>query len=239
MLANIHSGLFISDLHLFSPRSNGQNMASIIADRSQESDCIVLGGDIFDFRWSTRGSHDNTLRAANNWLTELLASTNVPIVYLVGNHDCHPDFLESLQALHSSEPRFTWAEHHLQLGECLFLHGDILDAGSHEGLASYRRKFHHTEPQSELAHRFYDVAVAMRIHRLVPKIRHAPSLTCKRLSELMKELPSVELASIRKVYFGHTHLAIHGIEVGGLQFFNPGAALKHMHVHIHPFEVKE
>lgn len=237
MLPSIHSGLFISDLHLFSPRSTAQKIAADIALRSQDNDCVILGGDIFDFRWSTQGSHIATLEAASDWLTELLAKTSVPIIYLPGNHDCHPDFLAELQKLQSRDPRFSWVEHHLQIEDCLFLHGDILDAGSLAGLASYRQKFHHTQPQSEFAHRLYDAAVGMRIHQLIPKVRHSPVRTCKRLLQIMESLPLADQTPVRNVYFGHTHLAIRGFEVDGRRFFNPGAALKHMQVHIHAFEV--
>jgi UDP-2,3-diacylglucosamine pyrophosphatase LpxH len=239
LIASIRNGLFVSDLHLFSPRSSGQQIVTEIAQRSHQYECIVLGGDIFDFRWSTQGSHGATLQAASEWLLRLLATTRVPLLYLPGNHDCHPDFLNDLQALHVREPRLLWAEHHLQIADCLFLHGDVLDAGSLQGLAAYRQKFHHTEPQSELTHRLYDAAVGMRIHKIVPALRHSPMRTCQRLLRLIESLPLEGSTPVRKVYFGHTHLAIHGLKVDETLFYNPGAALKHMRVHIHEFQVAE
>ncbi len=60
------NGLFISDLHLFSQRSIGQwhweqQLASI-----ESAEAVVLGGDIFDIRWSQRGNLDATIAAASD-----------------------------------------------------------------------------------------------------------------------------------------------------------------------------
>ena len=71
-LPAIREGVFVSDLHLFSPRSAAQAVPDQLAQVSAADQCIVLGGDIFDFRWSIRGSHELTLSAAIHWLEELL-----------------------------------------------------------------------------------------------------------------------------------------------------------------------
>ncbi len=213
-------------------------MLAEIAERSRASDSLVLGGDIFDFRWSVQGSHQATLDATRKWLHELLDATgDRPIVYLPGNHDCHPDFLQVLEELSRSEPRFSWAEHHLQIGDCLFLHGDVLDAGGLTGLDSYRRKFHHEMPQSNLAHRTYDLAVGMRIHKLVPMLLHSPTRTCQRLLHTVRQISPDVKVPVRKVYFGHTHVPIHGLQVDRTHFFNPGAALRHMQLHVQEFRL--
>ena len=237
-LAAVRKGLFVSDLHLFSPRSVGEKVVTQFSTLSQDCDCLVLGGDIFDFRWSDHGSHLATLDAARRWLLDLLHVTGeIPIVFLPGNHDSHPEFLAMLDALAAGEPRLTWAAHHLQIADCLFLHGDLLDAGSVSRLEAYRSKFHHESPQSRLAHRSYDLAVSMRIHKLIPRLRHKPLQTCQRLLDAMPELWLPSTVPVQQIYFGHTHVAIHGLEVNGIKFFNPGAALRHMDTHIHPFAV--
>ena len=43
---------FVSDLHLFSKRSSGPQVQRAIEAAVARSDTFVLGGDIFDFRWS-------------------------------------------------------------------------------------------------------------------------------------------------------------------------------------------
>ncbi len=239
-LRGVRQGLFVSDLHLFSPRSAGDKLVAELAEIGGPYDCLVLGGDIFDFRWSRHGSHVATLDAAERWLLDLRKGTPaVPVVFLPGNHDCHPEFLAILESLAAKDPQFFWADHHAQIGDCLFLHGDVLDAGGLRALEGYRRRFHHETPQSVIAHRSYDVAVEMRMHKLIPKLRHKPQRTCQRLLDVMPDLilPSRQL--VQQVYFGHTHVPIHGLEIGGIRFFNPGAALRHMDTHIHSFTTSE
>lgn len=233
----VRRGVFISDLHLFSPRSAAVETQSQLARYQDANECIVLGGDIFDFRWSTKGNHVATLKAACNWLHELLAATGQSqVVFLPGNHDCHPTFLGELKLLAERESRFSWHDHHLQIDDSLFLHGDILDAGlSLTGLARYRSKFHHENSQSLISHRSYDVAVAMRIHKLVPRLRHAPRRTCNRLLHALRNTEVLDGKDIRRIFFGHTHVPIQGLEIDGIQFFNPGASLRHMQTNIHHF----
>jgi UDP-2,3-diacylglucosamine hydrolase len=214
----------------------------LVEDRQPPREHIVLGGDVFDFRWSTFRSHSQTLGAALDWLERLLEQTPYSqLTFLPGNHDCHPDFLDRLSLLAERDPRFAWYPHHVQLGNCLFLHGDILDAlprgqrAQHELLAQYRSRFHHTQPQPQLAQRTYDLAVEMRIHKIVPLVRHQRFATCSRLWGYIQDLDLASEHPIEKVFFGHTHVPIHGLEVDQVRFFNPGAALRHMQACIHEF----
>ncbi len=238
---DLQRGTFVSDLHLFSPRSVATGIQNDLARHQAAHECIVLGGDIFDFRWSTQGSHEATLAAANLWLTQLLAQTGQSsVIFLPGNHDCDPIFLKQLSSLAERDPRFSWFDHHVQIKNSLFFHGDILDGGgSLERLEIYRRKFHHVEPQSQFSHRSYDLAVAMRFHKLIPKIRHIPHRTCGQILKMIECFDSVNSSSVKNIYFGHTHVPINGIEVGGIRFFNPGAALRHMNPRLHQFQLNE
>jgi UDP-2,3-diacylglucosamine hydrolase len=235
--AALRNGAFISDLHLFCPRSVSVETHHQLSQYQDASECIVLGGDIFDFRWSTHESHDASLAAARDWLLELLSVTGqTNIVFLPGNHDCVPEFLAELELLATNEPRFTWHNHHVQIHDCLFLHGDILDAGpSLHHLATYRRKFHHSVPKSRLSQRSYDAAVAMRIHMIIPSLRRLPRRTCKELLKAIQKMELADAAAVRRVYFGHTHVRLNGIEVDGIKFFNPGGSLRHLKTHEHEF----
>jgi len=62
------TGFFLSDLHLFSRRSIGQQRWEQYADSIAAAESIVLGGDMFDFRWSHLGALEATLDAAATWL---------------------------------------------------------------------------------------------------------------------------------------------------------------------------
>lgn len=235
--SSVDAGTFVSDLHLFCPRSAADEVQKRLAQYQSASECIVLGGDIFDFRWSTHESHDASLEAALNWLKKLIATTGQSrIIFLPGNHDCVPEFLQELDNLTIYEPRFEWHNHHFQINDSLFLHGDILDAGpSLDHLAEYRRKFHHYEPKSKISQSAYDVAVAMRIHKIVPNLIRKPSRTCRGLLDTLRKMNLADNDDVKKIYFGHTHVAIDGLDVDGIQFFNPGGSLRHLKTHNHQF----
>lgn len=237
---SIRAGIFISDLHLFSSRSDPTKIPNAAMKRRPGDECVVLGGDIFDFKWSQHGGLGSTTKIALDWLQELLERTGEgKIIYLPGNHDCHPEFLRRLEDLSASHTRFSMQEHHCQIGDCLFLHGDILDAGVEDGsLLAYRSKFHHVEPKPAVLHRFYDLAVLARVHKAVPHLRHRPSTTCEHLLASLDTFEIPDRNRVRKVFFGHTHVAIEGLVVGATTFHNPGAALKHVRFQASEFKVQ-
>jgi UDP-2,3-diacylglucosamine pyrophosphatase LpxH len=223
-----YQGIFVSDLHLFSRRSVGQRRLDQLTSTFPKADLLVLGGDIFDFRWSALGAFDASLYAARRWLLELTEAWPGDLVFLPGNHDCIPEFLDEVEAIARDQKRFGWYPHQVQLGDALFLHGDLLDSGGGLArLAHYRRRFHHESPKSRMAHRAYDMAVALRVHRAIPKLRHQPILTCQKLLSWLPQL-SDSPEAIRRVFFGHTHVPVAGLQIGSVRFHNPGAAIRHL-----------
>ncbi len=225
---------FVSDLHLLSPRSMARQWMPAINAACQDSSLIVLGGDIFDFRWATLGGHQETLLATRQWL-ETLASAHpqATIAYIMGNHDSHPDMQALLDELASRHAHFLWKSESYQAGDCLFCHGDILDAGSQANLANYRSRFQHERQASRAAHGLYDAAVAMRLHKTIPKLFHRPRATCTRLRELLQ----INAGEVRRVFFGHTHVPIYALELDAITYYNPGAALRHMNFAPIQFEI--
>jgi len=205
----------------------------------RQSELIVLGGDIFDFRWATLGGHDATLAAARSWLSRLLDHhRDARVVYILGNHDSHPDMQELLDDLAHTNGRLEWTAECYRFGDCLFCHGDVLDAGSLSQLPSYRRRFQHERQASRAAHNAYEVAVAMRLHRALPTIFHRPRATCSRLTELLSLASRPEYAGVQRVFFGHTHVPIYELPLGPFHFYNPGAALRHLNFAPLSFEVE-
>lgn len=217
-----------------------QWMSSIDA-ACRRSSLIVLGGDIFDFRWAKVGGHEATLAASQDWLSGLLErNPHARIIYILGNHDSHPDLKSLLTELSGSScGRLEWYSESFRLADCLFCHGDILDAGSQLGLSTYRRKFHHERPASRAAHGAYEMAVAMRLHRTIPQLFHRPRTTCRKLVELLGVYTQPELSRVRRVFFGHTHVPIYELPLGQLHFYNPGAALRHLSFAPIHFEVSD
>ena len=101
------TGLFLSDLHLFSRRSIGQWHWDRNADVIAAAKSIVLGGDMFDFRWSQLGSLDASLDAAAAWLEKAIAlNPSASWMYLLGNHDCHPRMQALLSSISDQYPTF-------------------------------------------------------------------------------------------------------------------------------------
>ena len=68
-------GLVISDLHLFSPRSEAAELWGRIADDHPDAEILVLNGDIFDFRWSRLPDEESTIASAVEWLDRLLGQS--------------------------------------------------------------------------------------------------------------------------------------------------------------------
>lgn len=220
---------FVSDLHLLSPRSMAPKWMPAIDAACRDSELIVLGGDIFDFRWATLGGHSATLLAVQTWLLSLLKRhSHSRVVYILGNHDSHPDMQSLLQELVHEHPHLSWHAESYQIGDCYFCHGDVLDAGGPALLDRYRRKFHDERQASRAAHNIYNAAVAMRLHRTLPTLFHRPKATCSRLSEFLELEKHPSGPRIERVFFGHTHVPIYELPLGSVHYYNPGAALRHM-----------
>lgn len=233
-------GLFVSDLHLLSRRTAAQKHWQHLAAELPKYDLLVLGGDIFDFRWSTHGDLLRSAEAAREWLQKVLETNkHLKVVYTLGNHDCLPAMQTVLENLAQEVPQFCWTEQHVVLGEAIFLHGDILDAGpTQASLINYRSKFsdQHRE-KGDLAHRMYDLLVASRIHGVPPKILHRPARVTKRLSDYLATLELTAEQGIRDVYFGHTHQPLPGVMYQQQSFHNPGSGIKHLPFLPCPFTV--
>lgn len=224
-------GLFLSDLHLFSRRSVGLAHWSELQVELRRTDRLILGGDIFDFRWSRHKSLQHSLDAAGNWLTELTEkNSHLQVVYLLGNHDCHEPMQRVLAACAADTDRFHWERYVYRLGERVFLHGDVIDAGSSaEALDAYRDQFA-AEDQSRgrLANYAYDVAVRARIHRYAPQIIHRHRRSTVRLSRYLASQPHVSMSGVHYVYFGHTHVACRDVRAGEQVYHNAGSGIRHL-----------
>lgn len=224
------NGLFLSDLHLFSRRSTGQVRWEANESLVRGADVIVLGGDMFDLRWSQCGTLTRTFDTAEEWLQRAIElNPEARWVFLPGNHDCHPDLMHRLAELSGRIENFELQPHHLQLGHHVFLHGDVLDASRHpRGLSGYREKFHEDRSKGRFANLMYSAVIFSRLHGVVPRIRHTTDQTCATLLDYLQKDCSISRDSIRSIYFGHTHVPIHGHVYDGVSFHNPGSGIRHL-----------
>jgi UDP-2,3-diacylglucosamine pyrophosphatase LpxH len=219
---------FLSDLHWLSERSSAPSYMPSIHRAASQAHTMILGGDIFDFRWSHHASLQQSIDDSVRWLSDLIhAHSQCRFHYLLGNHDCHPDFVAALDRLSFAEPRLAWQPHWLRIDNCVFLHGDVLDGGlDHDELERSRRKMDDKKSPLPYRHWLYNVVVRSRIHRVVATVAKPHASVLKKLSRYLREQGQHSDQGISDVYFGHTHRAMESWEYDGMSFHNSGAFIK-------------
>lgn len=221
---------FISDLHLFSNRCNAEEHQLAIEEAVQWSELCVWGGDLFDFRWSRLSNESATVDRAIGWLQDWCQRyPDKSFAFLQGNHDVHAAFATQLRHWARENPRFLSGLECLRVGDVLMLHGDVIEGnGSSEAFLAYRNRWSGRPPARRVQHRAYDVAIAARLHRAVAPAVHRNRRTCLRLLRWMHRQPDSAVGGVSRVVFGHTHRMMSGRRVRGVQFFNGGAAIRHV-----------
>jgi UDP-2,3-diacylglucosamine pyrophosphatase LpxH len=217
---------FVSDLHLFARRSSAELHIDQLVAAANTCDYCVLGGDIFDFRWSTLPSEQATAAAAVEWLHEFNQRTNTCVVhFLMGNHDDHPLLIEHLPELATEAETFEWSRFYYRLGNTLFLHGDVADRTMTAAcLEKQRQQFHHGR-RSEMHHRLYDMAVKAHLHRITPPAVYPRRKTCKRILAYLEQIGEGPETGVEHVCVGHTHRPIDNYRLGKVTFHNCGAPI--------------
>jgi UDP-2,3-diacylglucosamine hydrolase len=219
---------FVSDLHLFTRRSEGSRYVGAIRAAARRSSALILGGDIFDFQWSTLSSIQATVDASIEWLEHLAADNpQCHIYYLLGNHDyCRP-FLDQLESRTRAMPNFSWHPFCLRIGSNMFLHGDVAEErmSTHETLLEYRSRWLHAPMAGRLRRRAYDFVFRARLHRPLPYIIHWKRRVARRIVAYMNYLGEGAHTGVTDVYFGHIHRRMADYRYRGLMFHNGGAAI--------------
>lgn len=219
---------FVSDLHLCTRRSQALKHVAAIQAAAAGADTFILGGDIFDFRWSTLPSADHTARHAIRWLDELVAShPKCEFHFVLGNHDCNGRFVAALETYSASRPNLTMHPFLYRRGSSVFLHGDAADHPAMCGHRLLKRREHWSrdETRSQVRHVLYDLAVTARLHRVAGKVAHPRRRVVHRLLGYLERVSHGPDTGITDVYFGHTHDALHEFRHGGITFHNPGAPM--------------
>lgn len=219
---------FVSDLHLFTRRSDGDQHLAGIRRLAAKADAFVLGGDIFDFRWTVFPTIEETVAQAQRWLAELSQSCpGCKFYMLLGNHDHHEQFMQVLDGLQERLDNLSWHPYFLRLSDSLFLHGDAADGdASADALARSRSRSLSDTRRHASAHFLYDLVVGAGLHRPVPFLAYPKKRTARRLLTYLDEIGHGPSAGVKNVYFGHTHRQLDGYRFGGLTFHNGGAPLK-------------
>ena len=218
----------VSDLHVFSRRSQVDHHLHEIHEAARRAQTLVLAGDIVDFKWSVHPSVDATADAARTWLEELLErSHDGDVHYLLGNHDHVPALVERLTDLAADEPRFRWHPYHLRLGNAVFLHGDVSRPRmTRERLRAYRERFGGHRQRAAAEQQLYELVHALRLHVVGARFLYPRATVLRRVARYLDEVSDEVGKGVRNVYFGHTHRALFGEEYRGMRFHNCGAPMR-------------
>jgi UDP-2,3-diacylglucosamine hydrolase len=223
------SDYFVSDLHLFSRRSLAPRHEAALHAAASRARNFVLGGDIFDFRWSTYHTADETARQAVRWLDALVAShPQCDFHFVQGNHDCNRRFVSALETYNATRPNLSVHPYYLRLGNKMFLHGDVADRAEicPERLRMRREHWGRDEKRrGNFRHALYDFAVQARLHRLAGKVAHPRRRAVHRILGYLGKIGHSREHGVEHVYFGHTHDALDNYRYRGVTFHNPGAPI--------------
>jgi len=236
----VEKGVVVSDLHLFAMRSRGETLFRSLAGRLKEADYLVLNGDIFDFRWSRIGNHEATSAAAAAWLNGVLnANPNCRVRYVLGNHDCVPEFERALDELSANNKRFRWHEYWMRLGNALFLHGDcaqgIFDPAA---LDRYREGWRGNRKRGGFSNPAYIFVDRLGLSLLVHRWHFPPAKSSARVAYYLDRALPEWRNEVTDCYFGHTHVPFSEYSVDGIRFHNTGSAIPTLGFNPLGFEVR-
>lgn len=230
---------FVSDLHLFSRRSLAASHEQSVHAAASRAHTFVLGGDIFDFRWSTFHSPDETVRHAIGWLDRLVAShPRCDFHFVQGNHDCNRRFVAALETYCATRPNLALHPYFLRLGKSVFLHGDVADHPQMCPVRLIRRREHWSrdEKRSKFRHTLYDLAIQANLHRVAGRVAHPRRRAVHRILGYLSRVEQGPESGVEHVYFGHTHNALDNYRYRGVTFHNPGAPMPGLEFRIVPVE---
>ena len=219
---------FVSDLHLFAGRSQADRQFGAIRSAASEAEAMVLGGDIFDFRWAVGMTENEAVRAAVEWLNRLTGEApECQFHYVLGNHDYRRPLIDRLPEVERATRNFSWHHFYFRLGDSLFLHGDVADGPiDPDSLTKARSRWTNHRPKGPAANRLYDLAVAARLHVATHRLFFRKKRVARRLLAYMKAIHQGPGQGVRNVYFGHTHMAMSNYRFGDVAFHNGGAPIK-------------
>ncbi len=234
------SAYFVSDLHLFSRRSLAARHMTALHRAAAASRLMVLGGDIFDFKWSTTGCHRATAVAAIDWLRELTAAhDHCQFCFLLGNHDSVPAFVDRLADFSAECENLNWFPHYLRVANTICLHGDVSDQPTTQPALEQRRRrwAAHTRHPPAVRHHMYDAIIRLRLHRVVNIVMHQNRHVAERIIYYLNDLGHGPESGIQDVYFGHTHVAVERFLHAGVRFHNGGAPMQGLNFRLVPLQL--
>ena len=229
---------FVSDLHLLSQRSVADQHNTELRLAAKRSDVFVLGGDIFDFKWSKLATAKASFAYARKWVEDFVHPfPQVKFHYLLGNHDCCQPFVKELELIEKSVSNFQVNPNTLQIGTSVFLHGDVVHGPpTQAALETKRRKWALKSRKGPVKNALYDLVTATRIHRFLARTLNPSNKLASKLLMYL-EATGHDVGSINDVYFGHTHWNTE-FDFQGVRFHNGGAAIRGLSFRWIEFEIE-
>ncbi|MGD9126017.1 MAG: metallophosphoesterase [Planctomycetia bacterium] len=225
---------FVSDLHLYSSRSQEHRYLEQIREKANQAEQFVLGGDIFDFRWTTMTSVEATVARARHWLYELVTSCpRCHFHFVMGNHDYHGLFVQAIEHLEDKLDNLSWYPHYVRIEDNIFLHGDVVDRRAGARKMVKRRENHlYRKKRGRMASQLYDWAIQGNLHKPIVRYARTKKTIARRILNYLDEIGEGSTTGVQNIYFGHTHLAISDYEYKGIRFHNCGAPIEGLHFRI-------
>lgn len=221
---------FVSDLHMFSRRSQAAEHDEALQQTAGRAKTFVLGGDIFDFRWSTLPSTEATVSAAIRWLDALVgAHRTCDFHFVLGNHDCNSRFVDALDKYARRQPNLEAHPYLLRIGKAVFLHGDVADHPEMCAARLRHRRKHWSRDEKRrgpVKNMLYDWAVQANLHRLCGKMVHPKQKVARRILGYLDRIGQGVESGTEQVYFGHTHESLASYRHNDVLFHNPGAPIR-------------
>jgi UDP-2,3-diacylglucosamine hydrolase len=225
---------FLSDLHLLTNRTIGYDAIQQILQSTNDIGRLILGGDIFDFCWSTHGSQYRSVLVALDWLHEICRDCpGAEIHYILGNHDYDRLFLDMLETHQEKLPNFHWYHYLYRRENSVFLHGDILDTrGDLEELKRRRDQLLDAKIKGSFLQTLYDMVIFTRAHLVPPHLLNRREQIARIMLKYLNSVGCGPADGVRHVYFGHTHTPFVNYSFQGLTFHNSGAMIKGVKYHL-------
>ncbi len=220
-------GVVASDLHMFSTRSHAHEIMGALHEAMRDADVLILNGDIFDFRWSFLSTIQETVESSVGWLEELVQRyPDRQIHFILGNHDCHHEFLAAMDSLSCRTPSFSWHEVYLRMGNALFTHGDCLHKSRNApGMSDYRKTWGQVKKRGPTQAAFYEMVDETGITHAAPRLYFWKARVAKGIVRYLNAMDPYILDGVEHIFVGHTHVPFTDFKYEGKTFHNTGSAM--------------
>jgi len=236
----VRKGGTVSDLHILTNRTAIHEYMEEIEAELADSDLFVFNGDIFDFQWSLHGGFEESVKVAVAWIEELISRhPHCLFVFINGNHDCTEEYKQALEALSAKWDNFAWEEYFLRVGDKVFLHGDVFNAGATRAkLDAYRNRYNAQARKGKILHSMYWAAARAGVPKVLLKFV-SKKACARRITAYLRHELGADFGEIRDVFFGHVHTPFTDFEHAGLLFHNTGTAVMGLRMHIIRFKYRQ